>query len=163
MAAPSTSQNAVQTPAGQADNSSEPVRGSSPNSSRKKRKNEENHHRVKKKRLLHSAQGKLGSKDCTHRADRSFCQAPSLTPNDIDFNFRNLYNCQTKVEQDAFILNLMEIGTAKRPRVAQDNRRKKKSITTSYNLLEKETRNKVQVCKQTFISVLSKFGLVCHG
>lgn len=154
MAAPSVSN--FDTPARDFDSLNEPVRSTSPTSSRKKKVNIENHQKYKKKKLLHSSEGKLSRINCAHQSARSFCKASTLTPDDVNYNFQKLYNCSSKVEQDAAILKLMDINQAKRARVTEAARQKPKALSVKYYMLRSQINVKVEVCKATFISVLSK-------
>lgn len=109
------------------DSLTEPVTPTSPSSSRKKRINLENQQKHKRKRLLHSGEGKNPEANCRCT---NFCKAASLNSEDIQFNFRKLYDNQTKVDQDKFILSLLQTSTVKRKRVGDAARKKARDVTT---------------------------------
>lgn len=159
MAAPSSARNfsTPATPVRDFDSLTEPVTSTSPSSSRKKKVDVTNHHRYKKKKLLNSAEGKIARRNCQHQSVNSFCKVSVLSGDDINYNFQKLYNCESKVDQDAVILKLLEISTAKRPRVSVEARRKAKANTIKYFLLNSTTRDRVEVCKASFISILCKY------
>lgn len=135
------------------DSVNESVQQTSPRSSSKRRASKEHHAKVVKKRALHSGDGKQPRKDCNHDS-KSFCKINSLTVEDMVFNFNRIYDFKDKVEQDRELLMLVITTPVQRTRVSDESRQKKKDVSTTYRLLNKDTKTSVEVCRASFLSVL---------
>ena len=90
-----------------------------------------------KKRALHSGEGKLPQKGCTH-ASTSWCKIDTLTHGDITYNFRRLYDFKEKVQQDRELLLLLKINKASRVKIAEPSRKRARDLTVTYHLLMNE-------------------------
>lgn len=121
----------------------------SPSGRKSKRKPEEYSRQVAK-RLRHSASGKSPAIACRHDKSTS-CQAATVSEEDIYKTFTSIYSMPKKENQDASLLAYMDISTVKRRR-SKELTPRKRNMTVKYNI-QRENGERVQVCKETFMSI----------
>ena len=104
---------------------------------RKRGRCKEYHDCEKCRKIRHLGGGKVPQIDCAHnaRANPKLCHADVITPADLALNHVKFYQTPNKVDQDAFILNLMEVSNPSRRRVHGENVQKNKNVTVKYSLL----------------------------
>jgi hypothetical protein len=86
---------------------------------------------------------------CAH-ARESFCKATLCSHGDIRSENKRLYDCATKVDQDAFLLSRMTIEAVKRGR-GKENLRTRRWMASYFLLRQDGSRQRV--CGKTFAVV----------
>lgn len=67
------------------------------------------------KKQRHSSLGKHWSIACNHNTS-NICSIKHLSENDLEYFFNNIYNLQTKIDQDKYLLNFIDVNKVKRIR-----------------------------------------------
>lgn len=107
----------------------------------------------------HSGDGKNPFVSCTHNV-KGMCVASTLSSNDILYIKAQLYSTQDRFKQDAILLSYMDIQqcTRRRSKVGDVEKQKSRDVSVKYNLL-KENKEKINVCKASFLSILCEYKL----
>jgi hypothetical protein len=125
----------------------ESVTISEPGKGRKRKRAPENWKKNIKKREINSSKGKHPLISCQHL--NGFCEARSLSNDNIKAVFDNFYSTQNKVTQDSMISSLMTANEPKRRRSV--NNSKQRQVSIEYKI---PNGNKfVKVCAKTFRSI----------
>ncbi|XP_072035964.1 uncharacterized protein [Amphiura filiformis] len=103
------------------------------------------------KQRRNSGEGKAPTVACQHPI-HSYCQARALDQVDREDMFRDCYVDSDKVRQDTFITSYVELTPVKRHR-GGNNQRRARTYTAEY-YARKHGGEIVQVCQQTFMSLL---------
>lgn len=122
---------------------------------RKRKRDLNNNKRAREKKFRHSGGGTIPSVNCKHENVVNVCLANRLSSDDIAHCNNQLYAVHDKVKQDATLLSYLDIEKPRRIRVPDNARKCNRGMTVRYFLLNKE-KEKIQVCRATFCSVLGK-------
>ncbi|XP_061746904.1 uncharacterized protein LOC133545391 isoform X2 [Nerophis ophidion] len=121
---------------------------------RKKKRMPEGSARALAKKARHSGDGKLQTIACAHN-NNAMCVASTLSPEDLAYMKGQFYLTQDKVKQDATLLSYMDVQTCKRRRtkVTDTDKQKQREVSVKYYLL-KASKERISVCKASFLSIL---------
>lgn len=131
------------------DSFEEPVAMSTPGRKRRVGVSKRN----ESKRQRYSGEGHVPRVACNHAND-SFCVGRNLNDSDISYCSEKLYRTNNKVEQDAILLSYMDISAPKRL-CAEESRQKPRKTSVKYFIVL-ESKEKIPVCKETFMSIFGE-------
>ncbi|CAM1328338.1 Uncharacterised protein g9739 [Pycnogonum litorale] len=119
---------------------------------KRKRRNPLNSSRQVKKNARYSGENKIPTLSCNHNS--SNCKASTLSENDLNYVFNQLYAINCKVKQDSMILSYLNCSQVKRRRkkIADGNKQRNRGISIVYNVLTEDKRT-VKICQSSFLSI----------
>lgn len=120
---------------------------------RKRRVRKDGTKRAENKRKLYGGDGHVPHVSCDH--NENWCLGGTLQPGEVVFCADRFYSTTVKTKQDAILLSYMNINKAKRSRVKDDRRKRQRTTSVKYFIVN-EAQEKKPVCKETFMSIFGK-------